>query len=154
MLACRGRLIWVMLNPSTADDKADDATMTRVIGFTRSEQFERLEVVNLFAARTTMPRGLHGPNAGDVVGPGNDDWIAGAFARADAVVFAWGAHRHPLKAGRVAFVVDTAVAYGLDPLCLGVTGDGSPCHPLYLKATAHLRPWARARALAGGHRGE
>lgn len=49
-----GHLVWVMLNPSTADDVFDDNTMVRVKGFT-SDAGYGLTVVNLFARRCTRP---------------------------------------------------------------------------------------------------
>lgn len=48
-------LAFVMLNPSTADQLADDPTIRRCISFARAWKFGRLEVVNLFALRTRKP---------------------------------------------------------------------------------------------------
>src|SRR5687768_14824465 len=52
------RVCWVMLNPSTADQHEDDATIRRCIGFSRSWGAGALTVVNLFAFRATQPRDL------------------------------------------------------------------------------------------------
>ena len=46
------RLLWILLNPSTADERVDDPTLRRVLGFSRSYGFGGLEVVNLFALRS------------------------------------------------------------------------------------------------------
>lgn len=48
----RPRLLWVLLNPSTADDQTDDPTLRRCIRFSRDWQYGGLEIVNLFAFRT------------------------------------------------------------------------------------------------------
>ena len=44
---------FIMLNPSTADDRKDDPTIRRSIGFAHAWGFGALEVVNLFAYRAT-----------------------------------------------------------------------------------------------------
>ncbi len=47
-----------MLNPSTADEQRNDPTIRRCIEFARAWQFGSVEVVNLFAYRTTDAREL------------------------------------------------------------------------------------------------
>jgi hypothetical protein len=44
-------LVFVMLNPSTADASKDDATIRRCIGFAKQLKFGGIKVVNLFAFR-------------------------------------------------------------------------------------------------------
>jgi hypothetical protein len=51
----RGTLVWIMLNPSTADDTADDNTIRRVRRCTADNGYSELHVVNLFARRCTRP---------------------------------------------------------------------------------------------------
>src|SRR5690554_6900188 len=68
------RLLWIMLNPSTADETADDPTIRRVKAFTRRLGYSGLTVVNLYAMRSTDPRGLWA--AADPIGPDNDRAIA------------------------------------------------------------------------------
>ena len=53
------RLLWIMLNPSTADEDNDDATIRRCIDFSRRWGFSGLDVVNLLAIRTTKPSAIH-----------------------------------------------------------------------------------------------
>ncbi|MCY4637919.1 MAG: DUF1643 domain-containing protein [Acidobacteria bacterium] len=84
------------LNPSTADAERDDPTSRRVIGFARREQATHLTMVNLYAARTTDPKGLKDFN--DPVGTANDQAIADAAREADLVIAAWG--KPPGKAGK------------------------------------------------------
>lgn len=143
------RLCWVMLNPSTADELVDDPTIRRVIRFTKDRRYTDLTVVNLFAARTTRP--LHLLEMDDPVGPDNREWIETTFADSDEVVFAWGAwmsanwRRLPITS-TPPYVGDLADKHGHEPLCLGVTANGSPRHPLYVPAAQPLVPYVTRTA--------
>lgn len=76
--------VWVLLNPSTADERKDDPTIRRCGGFSKSWGFGALEVVNLFAFRATDPRSLW--LAMDPVGPKNDEQTLAALKVAGRVV--------------------------------------------------------------------
>ena len=86
-------LVWLMLNPSTADAEDNDATLNRITGMTDGYGYGGLVVVNLYAIRTKSPAELRGwARAGrDVVGPDNDATLRAVFARGGPVVAAWGA---------------------------------------------------------------
>lgn len=133
-LTGKGAVLFVMLNPSTADETKDDATIRRCIGFAQSWGYRRLLVGNLFAARATKPESLR--TMDDPIGLGNDDALCGLFRGADLIICAWGAH--PMAGARAdsflrAYVVSTCPLY-----CLGVTRDGFPRHPLYVPSGAQL----------------
>lgn len=51
-------VVWVMLNPSTADAHFDDPTIRRCVGFARSWGMGWITVVNLYAFRATYPQEL------------------------------------------------------------------------------------------------
>ncbi len=53
-----GTVVFVMLNPSTADEHVDDPTIRRCISFAKAAGFAGLYVVNLFAWRATKPADL------------------------------------------------------------------------------------------------
>ncbi len=117
---------FVMLNPSLADAERDDPTIRRCLGFAQAWGYGRLEVVNLFSWRAADPASLSRcarPN-----GPDNDACVTTAATRADLVVAGWG------DRGRL-FDRDLEVKALLigvcRPMCLGVTRQGSPRHPLY-----------------------
>ena len=63
----QSRVLFIMLNPSAADEVRDDPTIRRCIGFARDWGFGLLEVVNLFALMSTNPKTLL--DAEDPVGP-------------------------------------------------------------------------------------
>jgi hypothetical protein len=132
----RRRILWIMLNPSTADVVKDDPTIRRVLDFSGSWGFGRVEVVNLYALRSTDPRALW--SAADPVGPHNDAAILAAAREADVVMGAWGAHAKP---ARVAWVGNLVLGVGVTLACLGTTKNGMPRHPLYVAGATAPRRW-------------
>lgn len=64
---------WILLNPSTADAEVNDATVRKIMGFSRRWGYRVAGVYNLFAFRATHQRDLW--QAVDPVGPENDDYL-------------------------------------------------------------------------------
>ena len=129
-----GRVCFCMLNPSTADAQKNDPTVRRTVGFALDWGYGSIEVVNVFALRSTNPRGLY--EAIEPVGRGNDAALRRAFRRADRVVAAWG--NHAGLGGRSARVRGILHSCGVEALCFGETGAGEPRHPLYVARDAAL----------------
>lgn len=153
----RPPLVWVMLNPSTADGREDDPTIRRCIGFSKLWGYGSLVVLNLYSYRATDPAQLwDAVRAGkQVVGDGFDAETFGRLADGLPryvrhqpvvnVVLGWGAVSK-LAAPRVAEVLGmlgwkpdaggrVVDLSGRRPrillLCVGTTKDGQPRHPLY-----------------------
>lgn len=145
----RRLVVWLMLNPSTADAVDNDPTIRRCIGFAQAWGAGGIEVVNLFALRSPSPADLL--SATDPVGPGNNDAIAAAGGLSQPVLCAWGSHGpaalRDLIAERAATVAGVLRRRQL--WCLGTAKDRSPRHPLYLPADTQPRrywvPTARPR---------
>jgi hypothetical protein len=134
-----GRVVFVMLNPSTADASRDDPTIRRCIGFAKLWGFGSIEVVNLYAFRSTDPAGLL--TASDAIGPDNDRHIEEACRAAGLIVCAWGT-----KGGMRAGMVALRLAHlGFAMKCLGKTQQGHPKHPLYVPSAAELIPFGLER---------
>lgn len=135
-------LLFVMLNPSTADADVDDATIRRCTTFALAHGFGGIEVVNLFAYRATDPAALR--RAGYPVGPENDSWISDAAEACvearGSVCLAWGANAAGLERPQV--VLPLLRRAGATLLCLQVTRSGYPQHPLYLPSETRLRPFS------------
>lgn len=129
-----GPVVWIMLNPSTADADTDDPTIRACREFSRRWGKSALEVVNLFALRSPKPSALAIDH--DPVGPDNDLWIDTAIRRASLVVAAWGAHGTLL--GRHWDVKRIIASTGCRARCLGLTKAGQPRHPLYVRRTRDL----------------
>lgn len=133
-----GTVCFVMLNPSTADGTKDDPTVRRCRGFVELWGCGALVIVNLFATRTTYPGELAARGAYAAEGPENLGYVRAAVTTSDFTVAAWGAHplarRLPSKARD--YLATTENLY-----CLGATRDGSPRHPLYVRADQAPVPW-------------
>lgn len=145
-------LVWVGLNPSTADADADDPTIRRVADFSDRAGFGGLMMVNLFALRATDPKVLlttpHLLNDAPAIDFLKSEVMAGVAN--GMVVAAWGvmpAHRLRLGIGGGYHMADLIRQWAGDNLrCLGTTKDGSPRHPLYLPKSAEFVPWPAAGA--------
>lgn len=120
------RLVVIMLNPSTADAKKNDATIRRLISLGRKLGFNLLDVVNCFAYRSKSPATLR--KVADPVGPDNDQTICEAIQMADEVLAAWG--RHATYRNRNQEVIALLERFKTKVKCLGLTKDGHPIHPL------------------------
>lgn len=129
----RPAAVFCMLNPSTADAEVEDPTIRRCLGYARAWGAGKLVVVNIFALRSTDPRALYSDP--DPVGGRPNDWNIERAAQDDCgwFVCAWGVHG--AHRGRGAAVRELV---GARAKCLGLTKDGHPKHPLYLRGD--LRP--------------
>jgi hypothetical protein len=130
------RIVFILLNPSTADEQRNDPTIRRCIGFARAWKFGSVEVVNLFAHRATGAKELL--KIDDPVGEENNYYLIQAVERCSTVVIGWGIRGTLL--GRDSQVL-SLLAGRKDVFCLGITKDGQPRHPLYVKGDTILVPF-------------
>lgn len=119
-------LMFIGLNPSTADESADDPTIRRCIRFAKDWGYGGLFMMNAYAFRATDPRDMKASL--DPIGPGNDEALRFRASQVGMIIAAWGVHCSP---GRAKVVCE---AIGRPIHCLGKTKDGCPKHPLYLRA--------------------
>lgn len=131
-------MVFIGLNPSTADAELDDPTIRRCLRFARDSGHGALIMLNLFAWRATDPGFL--PPDVRAVGPENDLTLVGgcsaARAKGGLIVCAWGAHPRALDRQEA---VRELVGGELHVLAL--TAGGQPRHPLYLPASYEPVPW-------------
>lgn len=136
-----GRTVFILLNPSTATAETDDPTIRRCIGFSMNKFRHRsLEVVNIFALRSTDPDALY--EHSDPVGPENDRYILEAARRADIVVAAWGIHGACRNRDREVL----QLLHGIKLHCFGTTKEGHPRHPLYVAQAKSLERFRKVSA--------
>jgi hypothetical protein len=130
------QVLFVMLNPSTADQRNDDPTIRRCIGLAARWGYGAVAVGNLFAFRTPSPRILR--REAHPVGRANDRWLQQLAADSGRMIAAWGNDGALL--GR-----DVQVRAMLTPLyALSLTRRGQPCHPLYIPNSVVPRPWCQS----------
>lgn len=123
-------LLWLMLNPSTADEKQNDPTVERCERRARMWGFGGFEVYNIFAFRATDPANMKAQT--DPIGADNDAWMI-KFAkksRETKGVLGWGEHGKHL--GRGAYVLDLLRAHDAKLYALKLNASGHPKHPLYV----------------------
>jgi hypothetical protein len=132
-----GPVVWIGLNPSTADHTRDDPTMRRILRFSAAVGAAEVVVLNVFAYRATDPAQLG--RVADPVGPANPLTWDHHLSDPAMVIAAWGAgfcrsHTHTITAAATR-------AQALSARCLGVTAGGHPRHPLYVPATTPLEAY-------------
>jgi len=128
---------FLMLNPSTADERILDPTCARARDYARRWGYGALLVTNVFAWRATDPGELRA--AADPVGAGNDAAILRAASKAQLVVCAWGNHGRHL--GRSVTVLCLLRGAGVALHILRLNANGEPSHPLYLPGRLRPRCW-------------
>jgi hypothetical protein len=136
-------VVFIGLNPSTADEHTDDRTIRRCVGFGQSWEYPSLTVVNLFALRSIDPAWLK--RVSDPIGEQNDEFILSQCLEAKLVVAAWGYHGDYLQRGTA--VSGLLTRAGIRLYCLGCTKNGEPRHPLYLRADTRPVPYPIPGAL-------
>lgn len=130
------KLIWLMLNPSTADAFKMDPTVTRCFNRTRWRCVNEMIILNLFAMRSPYPQDLY--HIDDPIGPLNDQIITQTLEENDIeLVCAWGSHKIAAERAR-----ELGNRFKHIPTyCLGTTKDGSPVHPLHIAYAQNLIPF-------------
>lgn len=129
---------FIGLNPSTADEVQNDPTVTRCINFAKAWGAGRFCMLNLFGYRSTDPKGLYAVK--DPVGADNAVWVDTVAREADIVVCAWGTHgrkrmpEHAMDVEAMLYRISLKRSRAPAVCSLGWNADGSPKHPLYLRA--------------------
>jgi hypothetical protein len=117
------------LNPSTANQYEDDPTILNVIRIAKNAGYGGIFMTNLFALISPYPKDLR--ECADPV-KDNDAHLSATKNQCKDIAFCWG--NFPIAEYR-AKVVKKMFA---SALCLGKNKNGSPKHPLYMKANTPL----------------
>lgn len=118
-------VLFVCLNPSTADENVDDPTIRRCIRYADSWGYGGMVMVNLYGYRSTDPKKLH--EISDPVGPDNDKHIKLNTRLAEKTIAAWGTvGGKVMRSDKVMWMLENTHY-------LKMTKNGHPSHPLYLK---------------------
>lgn len=131
-------IIWIMMNPSTADHKKNDPTIQKIMRYSKRWGYAAAVVLNIYAYRTSRPENLPQQES-DRIGRSNDWWIETMLRYAKRknvpVICAWGAKHKE----RGHWVRDIAADHGLQLQCLEIALNGEPKHPRFLSEGLHPR---------------
>ena len=131
------KVLFIMLNPSTATEIQNDPTVERCERRTRALGYGAFQVCNIFAYRATDPHIMRTQN--DPNGPDNSGTILEAATWADDIVCAWGTHGAHM--GRGVEVETLLREKSLSLTHLGLSKAGHPKHPLYISYSVHPEIW-------------
>lgn len=141
----RPAICFLMMNPSTATEIDNDATIERCQRRAMTLGYGGIVVVNIFPYRLTDSRLL--PTIPDLIGDQEnaDNAIADAVSLCAITVCGWGAHNKlalPRAQAVVTMLEERGLAHKLH--ALKVNSDGSPQHPLYIGYKEQPQPWRMA----------
>ena len=131
------RLLFILLNPSTATEKQNDATVERCERRSRLMNYGAFRVCNLFAFRTKEPKIMKKQK--DPIGRHNDQIINQSIKWADDILCAWGSHGKYL--GRSFELENFLKSQTYEIFHLGLTKDRLPKHPLYIAYKKKFERW-------------
>ena len=137
------RILFVMLNPSLANENKNDPTVARCHARALSLNGGRhgsYRVCNIFALISPYPKFLESSgNRGD--GPINDSAISEACRWADSVVCAWGGSKNYILERSRAVETIIRREFSGPLLCFAINASGTPKHPLYVSHRTELSVW-------------
>ncbi len=127
----RCTVLFVMLNPSTADEWDNDPTILKCIKYASAWGYDRLAVGNVYAYRETDSKKLPKLRAQgiDLVGPDNDEHLRILSLLADRTICGWGNHGLE-RTEAVRQILQGRVE------CFKINGNGTPVHPLFQRDDA------------------
>ncbi len=139
----RPYLLFICLNPSTADEVTDDPTLVRCINYAQLWEYGGVCIANLFAYRATKPTDFL--TTEDPLGADNNEWLIKLANEAGLIVAAWGnMGAHLGRAQQVLHLLPNLH-------CLKINKSGEPAHPLYLQADLRPFPFTLPTAKQLGH---
>ncbi len=127
-------LLQIGLNPSKADERINDPTITRGITRAYREDFGAFLMANLYAYVSTNPdRLLNNENA---VGEFTDYYLKQMIELSERQLCGWGSFKPVSERAPI------VLAMIKEPYCLGINSDGQPKHPLYVAYKQLMMPYS------------
>ena len=147
--ALNSRILLVcMLNPSTADEEKNDPTISRVSRLAENGGYGQLLVLNLLAIRATKPSDIwsHQNPFGEDNWQTWDNALKELNPDRDTISVAWGCapkdRNQLLQFMRALVKASSCLKSWASPIMTWVENlDGSPRHPLYIRANTELQPY-------------
>ena len=137
----RPKVMFVGLNPSTASESLNDPTIRRCIGFAKDWGYGGVYMCNLFGLVSTDPKALY--EHLDPVGRGNNLVLQMIRDRCRLAVAAWGAlvNTRDFKYYYTQHRAEIVAEWLAPMMCLGITKNNCPRHPLYLSKDTKLQEY-------------
>lgn len=131
-----GTIMFIGLNPSTADETEDDPTIRRCVSYAKTWGYQSLCMTNLFGFRATKPNVMM--KEAFPIGRMNDAFLTLVAEEAALIVAAWGNKGSYMNRD----VEVMRLFQGKHSLyVLRLTKNGHPAHPLYLPKTLPAVIW-------------
>ena len=118
-------ILFILLNPSNADEKNDDKTVKKLIGFTKIFEFGGFYLGNLYSHISTSPLPVKFINDE----ARNIEHIQIMKKKCKRIVIGW---------GNLGTYPKWLLENENDQMCLGINKNGTPKHPLYLSYKTQL----------------
>ncbi len=122
----KNKILYIMLNPSLADDNNDDPTIRRLINFSKKFNYGGFLVGNIYSTISPNPKGV---DKSDGISDKNLVELLKLINQVEEIVYAWGNNAYEPE-----FLKDLVS----NPKCFGKNLNGSPKHPLYLPKNIQL----------------
>ncbi len=132
-------LLFIGLNPSTANETKDDPTVIRMVNFAKEWGYGGLYVGNLFSIVSANPDVLFFDSSVEQPNGPNDYALKQMNKICSTVLVGWGEWGQNAKL-RPAQVI---TLMGERVFCLKVNKSGEPSHPLYLPASSKMMLYRR-----------
>lgn len=134
-------VMFIMLNPSTADGNKDDPTIRKCMAYAKAWGYGALIVGNLYAFKTKDPKVLE--NILFPIGPHCDSWLYTLSKMADLRIAAWGNKiLSDKRVEQVKGILSSHMKGIVSRLYyLELSKSGNPKHPLYLRKNLKPQPW-------------
>jgi len=124
-------VMFIGLNPSTANESENDPTIKSVIRISKANGYGGVYMMNCWSYIATKPENL-------IIHPeetaGNDDLLKTIGKRCLNIVFAWGNFKIVRDTGRDKELLEMFPR----ALALHINKNGTPKHPLYCKSDTKL----------------
>ena len=122
----KNKILYIMFNPSLADDNNDDPTIRRLINFSKKFNYGGFLVGNIYSTISPNPKGV---DKSDGISDKNLVELLKLINQVEEIVYAWGNNAYEPE-----FLKDLVS----NPKCFGKNLNGSPKHPLYLPKNIQL----------------
>lgn len=135
------KVMFIGLNPSKANEGADDNTITKVCKIAKHNGFGGVYMMNCFPFVSTNPDDMVLCEPESFEWKVNNDWLEFASKECAEIVFAWGNFKVVSKMKRDEYLKKLFP----NARALHINNNGSPKHPLYCKDESKFIPYIQSK---------